>query len=122
MKNKFLKEIKSYKDLPEPYMTIASRIGIENMLILIEEFGGESVYIPRLTTLKNKIRDLNIKNEYTGYNARTLARKYGISLRRVQQIVKDVKQQAKKNSSRNKLVDSESDGIVRYKQLSLFDD
>lgn len=111
LKNKLLKEIQSYKDLPEPYMTIASLIGIENTLILANKLGGESLYLPRLTSVNRQIRNRQIQEEFTGYNIRHLARKHRISVRRVQQLVKDIKPKEKsKKSTKNE-----------HYQISLFD-
>jgi len=102
MKNKWLNEIRS-EELPEPYMTIAGIIGIENTLKLASKLGGESLYLPRLTTIRRRIRDRQIQEGYTGYNMRSLAKKYKISVRRVQQLVKDIrpKTRSKKQKTAN---------------------
>lgn len=111
MKNKWLSEIRSYEELPEPYSTIANLIGVENTLILASKLGGESLYLPRLSTLHRQIRDRRIQEEFTGYNIRQLARKHHISAKRVQQIVKDLKPKRKRNQEQNK----------NQYQLALFD-
>ncbi|WP_104372427.1 Mor transcription activator family protein [Desulfocucumis palustris] len=111
MNKKLVKDICSTNDLPELYMTIASLIGLENTLLLAGKLGGESVYFPRLTSLNRYARNRRIQEEFTGYNIRSLAKKHHISIRRVQQIVKDIKPKDKGKKSADR----------RLIQPSLFD-
>lgn len=108
-KPEWLEKIQNSGDLPEPYSTIAELIGVDNTLLLVSKMGGEHLYLPRLSTLRRQVRDKNIQNEYTGYNIRQLARKYRISVRRVQQLVKGLTPQHK------------TERRADYEQLSLFD-
>ena len=101
MKNKWLNEIRSPEELPEPYGTIANLIGMENALKLASRLGGESIYFPCLSTLRRLVRDQRIQKEFNGYNMRSLARKYRISTKRVYQLVKDMKPGAKKKKTDN---------------------
>ncbi|ACV64888.1 Mor transcription activator domain protein [Desulfofarcimen acetoxidans DSM 771] len=109
MKNKLLKEIQSYKELPEPYLSIAKHIGVENTLILASKFGGSMLYLPGLTSINRQIRNRRIQEEFTGYNLRSLARKHRISIRRAQQIVKGIR------------LKTENPNNSKHVQLSLFD-
>jgi len=81
MKDKWISEIRSHDDLPEPYNTIAALIGVKNTLLLASKLGGESLYLPHLSTLNRNIRNRQIQEEFTGYNIRTLARKHHISVK-----------------------------------------
>lgn len=72
--------------IPGIYQTIASEIGIQNFFKLVKIAGGDSLYIPNLETFLKPIRNKKIKEEYNGYNATFLAKKYGITTRWVQKI------------------------------------
>jgi Mor family transcriptional regulator len=72
--------------LPLNMRPLADVIGIEQMLNLIEQFGGETIYIPKLDALLKTARDKMIKQEYTGYNTKELAKKYDLTVRWVQKI------------------------------------
>ncbi len=66
---------------------VAEAIGIEAYRKLVEMFAGCTMYIPTVDKLTIKVRDSLIKEEYTGYNHRELAIRYGISEQWVRQIV-----------------------------------
>jgi|GEM_PF-925261 len=110
-KHSWITEITSIEDLPEPYSIIASLIGIENTMLLASKLGGDSIYFPNLSTIRRQIRNRKIIAEYTGYNIRSLARKHHISVKRVQQIVKDLKPKRK----------SRQEASNQYHQVPLFD-
>ena len=79
MKNQdWVKEIQA-ELLPEPYRKLSEEIGIENVIVLADEFQGTSVYFPKLDGLLKSLRDHRIRDEYTGNNVKDLARKYGLT-------------------------------------------
>ncbi len=80
----------SYKDkeLPEPYRGMVDMIGLENTLILAKELGGTQLYFP---SLYRETRNHQIIKEFNGYNINDLAKKYHITVKRVQQIIKEAK-------------------------------
>ena len=49
--------------------------------------GGAPLYLPKTGRHRRQERDAAIRARFTGRNAADLARQYGLSLRRVQQIV-----------------------------------
>jgi len=55
---------------------IADHLGIEAALHLMDAFGGEVFYIPKLDCVLKEHRDANIRAEFNGYNIKQLARKY----------------------------------------------
>lgn len=67
--------------------SIAEEIGTDNLLKLSLLVGGTTFYMPRREKILRPLRDLKIREEYNGYNAADLSRKYGVSQRWVQQIV-----------------------------------
>lgn len=74
-------------DLPEQFEDIANKIGIENVGILIKEFGGSSVYFPTEKMLYKDARDRNIIEEFNGFNYKELATKYNISVSYTRSII-----------------------------------
>jgi len=73
--------------LPEIYQDLAGMVGLEAALMLGREFGGMSVYIPKIETSLREWRDENIRRDFTGGNIRQLARKYRLTSTRVRQIL-----------------------------------
>ena len=86
MKSDWTKEIK-VEDLPEVYQTIAEVIGVEHTVKLARALGGTYCYLPKLDKLLQEIRDRRIKQEFTGFNHKKLALKYGLSEIRIRQIL-----------------------------------
>lgn len=75
------------EELPEPYCTIMTNVGIENTLKIIELYQGTGVYFPKVESMLNKIRDRNIRREFNGGNYKELAIKYGLTERWIREIV-----------------------------------
>jgi Mor family transcriptional regulator len=79
------------EDLPRIYQTFAKIIGLENVLKLAREIGGECIYCPKLNGPKSpfiKQRDAGIIAEFDGHNARALAIKHGITIYRIYAILR----------------------------------
>lgn len=76
-----------YEDLPPPYDAIAEKFGIDVTLELAKMFSGEVVYFLKYEAIERPMRDRKIKAEFNGYNFKFLAKKYGMTERRIQQIV-----------------------------------
>lgn len=74
-------------DLNEEQIDIISIIGLENFLKLCEHFQGETIYFPKMKTVKNKHRNKLIKSEYNGKNIYYLSQKYKISPRQIRRII-----------------------------------
>jgi Mor family transcriptional regulator len=72
--------------LPENYREIAKAIGVENFLKLAEVVGGSTLYIPKPESLVRPVRDVQIKEEFNGYNHLELAKRYGVTERWVRQL------------------------------------
>lgn len=75
------------EELPEPYATIMTNIGIDNTLKIIDLYQGTGVYFPKAESILNKIRDRNIRREFRGGNYKELALKYGLTERWIREIV-----------------------------------
>lgn len=66
---------------------IVEKIGTDNLLKLPALVGGSTLYLPRKERILRPLRNVKISEEYNGYNTAELSKKYGVSQRRVQQIV-----------------------------------
>jgi Mor family transcriptional regulator len=66
---------------------MARIIGIERLLALCEVFGGTTIYIPKKERILQHARNEAIRHEFECQNYRQLAAKYGLSERRIRQIV-----------------------------------
>ena len=75
--------------LPEQYQPLAEILGVQPLLTLAEQYGGASLYIPKVEALVKALRDKRIQKEYNGYNAKELAQKYELSVNWVLNICKD---------------------------------
>lgn len=73
--------------LPEIYQDLVRTVGMEATLTLGEEFGGMSLYLPKIESALRSWRDINIRNEFTGANIPQLAKKYSLTSARVRQIL-----------------------------------
>lgn len=77
------------QDLPDPYQSIAERLGMDAVFALAEIFQGAQVYFPRLENVCNERRKELILEEFDGYNTKELARRYDCSERWVQKICEE---------------------------------
>lgn len=108
-KGKWLNEILS-TELPEPYSSLADIIGLDNTILLAGKMGGSTLYLPKIDTLYRGVRDKKIRKEFTGGNYNSLAKKYGLTERRIRKIVNDlIGKRIKKEK-----------GIITGEQLKLF--
>ncbi|MCI8914409.1 MAG: hypothetical protein HFF38_09850 [Lawsonibacter sp.] len=67
---------------------IAEEIGADNLLKLAILVGGSTFYMPQAESILRPLKYRKIKEEYNNYNAPELAKKYGVTQRFVQQIVR----------------------------------
>ena len=88
MRNELLNHLQ-LDDLKGETHELAETIGMDAFRRLVDVYGGTGrVYIPQADTLLIPIRDRLIREEYNGYNTAELARKYEVSQRWVQEIIK----------------------------------
>ncbi len=74
-------------DLSEEQKGILELVGIEVYKRLVEYFGGQSIYIAKLDTITRSLRDRKILEEFNGSNYAELARRYGLSVRAIRNVV-----------------------------------
>ena len=73
-------------DLELDYHEVVECIGKAKTIKLIRGFYGERVYFSDMKTALRPQIYTKIINEFTGYNHRQLAQKYGYSLKQIQRI------------------------------------
>lgn len=75
-------------DLQENHREISDVVGFDNLIKLVEHFGGNSIYIPQKYDLYRNKMYADISAKYDGTNIKRLATDYGISEKTVYTIVK----------------------------------
>lgn len=75
-------------ELPQSYQIMINLVGRENTFKIAKEFGGERTYLQRLDSCLIPIRDRKIIQEYKGFNAKDLGRKYSLTSTMIHGIVK----------------------------------
>jgi Mor family transcriptional regulator len=76
-------------DLPASYQRIVDMVGYRNMLVLVANYSGDYLYIPKLDQLQRQLRDQNLMHDYAaGRTAQQLAHKYNLSVVQVYEIIK----------------------------------
>ncbi len=91
MKIKELVSQVNIDDLPPQHRQYAEIIGLENLIKLCEIMGGSGYYIPQTQELLSDWVCRRIKEEYNGYNIKSLVKKYGVSERTVYRWVEGIK-------------------------------
>lgn len=82
----WMKEL-TLNELDEKNSEIAKIIGIYNLLLLCEYFGGTRLYINKLDHVTAILRNRKIKEEYNGYNSQQMVRKYNLTENQIQRIL-----------------------------------
>ena len=81
----FLDEL-TLEDLDGDQYDLAECIGLEVYIKLVRVFAGLPITIPMPKSINKNARNRKIIREFNGYNAKQLARKYGLSKRRINEI------------------------------------
>jgi Mor family transcriptional regulator len=75
-------------DVPETYQPVVSLIGLDNFLKLCKYAMGDELYFPMLESICRNARNRLIVQEYRGNNLTELSRKYHLTSKSIQNIVK----------------------------------
>lgn len=65
--------------------------GLPTAKKLVEAFGGDAFYFPKVESVIRKARDRRIVKEFTGFNHRELAIKYGLTTQHVRFIIREAR-------------------------------
>lgn len=88
MREEILKMLKSRPELlPEPYYTLTQIMGVDSVIRLGNQYGGDLIYLPKMDKAATNARNACIRQEYTGYNSRELATKYRLTVQSIKRIV-----------------------------------
>ena len=74
-------------DLPAESRALAQVIGLENLLALARQLGGQRIYIPILDSLLRQLKYRAVRREFNGHNYLQLSLKYGYTKRWIREIV-----------------------------------
>lgn len=77
------------EDIGERYREVASLIGIRNFVLLSNYARGDELYFPKAESVVGPARNRRIKKEYNGYNGKELADRYNLTVKQIQNIMKD---------------------------------
>ena len=84
--DKELRENLTLDLIDEKYRPIAEMIGIDNFVKLCEYVQGDEIYIPMPNMIYIPVRNKLIREQFSGYNAAELSKKYKLSKRSIQLI------------------------------------
>ena len=74
--------------LPTDLIVLCDIIGLENIKVLCEVYGGSSLYIPKSDMFVRHRRNLNIYEDYKkGSTYKTLSRKFNLSTVSIRNII-----------------------------------
>ena len=68
---------------------LAELIGLENFKKMVKVYSGSTLYIPKVESITKEARDERIREEFTGGNLHELALRYGLTDRRVREILSE---------------------------------
>lgn len=88
--NELIKKLNA-SDIPKTYTPVVDLIGIDSFLKLCKYASGDELYFPMPASILKNIRKRLIIQEYDGYNIQELSRKYGLTQRRIHEIIKGSK-------------------------------
>lgn len=76
-------------ELPDVYQHIVDMVGYKGMLVLVANYSGGYLYVPKLDQLQRTMRDDNLMADYgIGRTPQQLAHKYNLSVVQVYEIIK----------------------------------
>ena len=89
MNNRLVKEIVSnYKsEVMYPFNEVMSLIGFEALCVIIEEFGGNTIYIPTKRRVFSNCFEQQIIKEFNGKNYKALSKKYEVNERTIRNLI-----------------------------------
>lgn len=74
--------------LPETHKQIVSVIGINAFIALCKDYGGATLYIPKIDNIERIIRDAQIKEDYkNGMSYKEMREKYKLSEAHIRRIL-----------------------------------
>lgn len=85
--NNYNLSLLTLEDFPEGFRDVVEVIGIETAYKLCDAFGGNPIYLPKTDSIKKRLRDLSIRQDYrNGLSIEDLCKKYNLSFNQVRSI------------------------------------
>ncbi len=78
------------EDIAPRYRDVAEIVGIEKFILLSEYALGDELYFPKVENVLAPARNRRLKKEYNGGNVKELADKYGLTVKQVSYILRNV--------------------------------
>ncbi len=78
------------EDIAPRYRDVAGIVGIEKFILLSEYALGDELYFPKVENVLAPARNRRIKKEFNGENTKELADKYGLTVKQVAYILRNV--------------------------------
>jgi len=82
-------EIKAIDFEDDAMATLIKVVGLVPAKKLVEVFGGDMFYFPKVESVIRTARNRRIYKEFTGYNHKELATRYNLTTRYVRDVVKE---------------------------------
>ena len=82
-------DIKAVDFEEDAMSTLIQLVGLDPAKKLVEVFGGDMFYFPKVESVIRAARNRRIYKEFTGYNHKTLAARYNLTTRYVRDIVRE---------------------------------
>ena len=82
-------EIKAVDFDDDTMALLIKLVGLSAAKNLVEVFGGDVFYFPKVESVIRSARNRRIYKEFTGYNHKELATKYNLTTRYVREIVQE---------------------------------
>ena len=92
MGDKLLEELieeTTIDDIGERYREIVELTGIRMFILLSNYARGDELYFPKVENVVAPARNRRIKKEYNGYNMKELADRYNLTVKQIQNVLKD---------------------------------
>ena len=100
MGDKLLEELieeTTIEDIGERYRGIVELTGIRMFILLSNYARGDELYFPKVENVVAPARNRRIKKEYNGYNMKELADRYNLTVKQIQNVLKDEPQAGQMN-------------------------
>lgn len=82
-------EIKAVDFEDDAMSTLIKAVGLAPAKKLVEIFGGDMFYFPKVESVIRTARNRRIYKEFTGFNHKELATRYNLTTRYVRNVVKE---------------------------------
>lgn len=84
-----MEKITRFDQLSGEQRELAETIGLESYRKLVEQYGGNPLYIPKSKTVLKEIIRKEISKNFDGKNYRKLSIKYGLSEKTIRKILSE---------------------------------